>query len=74
MGVQCGIAQGLERWGVLTAIYLGNGIGRTVGGTLALVIDPSPTSVMVGIAIGSWLPVVAGLDIVRGHNASRTSC
>lgn len=67
MGAQCGIAQGLERWRLLTAIYLGNGIGRLVGGTFAMVVEPSPTSAMVGIAIGSWLPVLAGVQTLRGR-------
>ena len=67
MGAQCGIAQGLEQWGVLTAIYLGNGIGRLAGGTVAMLIDPSPTSAMIGIAVGSWLAVVAGAPTLRGR-------
>jgi len=60
MGAQAGIAQGTQQWRVLTAIYAGNGIGRMVGGTGAVLIDPSVTSAMLGLAIGSWLPVVAG--------------
>lgn len=67
MGAWCGIAQGLEQWGTLTAIYLGNGIGRLVGGTVALLIEPTPTSAMVGIAIGSWLPVLAGGRLLAEH-------
>ncbi|REK70344.1 polysaccharide biosynthesis protein [Aeromicrobium endophyticum] len=67
MGTLSGIAQGQSRWGTLTAIYLGNGVGRLVGGTVAMLIDPSPTSAMVGIAIGSWLPIVAGAPLMIGH-------
>lgn len=67
MGAQCGIAQGLERWGMLTAIYLGNGFGRLVGGTIAMVIAPNPTSAMVGIAVGSWVPVAVGAKLLVGH-------
>jgi O-antigen/teichoic acid export membrane protein len=70
MGAQCGVAQGLEQWGLLTALYLGNGVGRLVGGTVAMLITPTPTSAMVGIAIGSWLPVVVGAPILRGRWAS----
>lgn len=69
MGAQCGIAQGQEKWGALTAIYLGNGIGRLVGGTIGLVISATPTSAMVGLAIGSWLPVLAGARLLTGHGS-----
>lgn len=67
MGAQAGIAQGTARWGSLTAIYLGNGIGRLTGGTVALIISPTTTSAMIGIAIGSWTPVVAGARMLMGH-------
>ncbi|MCW2798733.1 MAG: polysaccharide biosynthesis protein, partial [Aeromicrobium sp.] len=69
MGAQAGIAQGTSRWGSLTAIYLGNGIGRLTGGTIALIISPTTTSAMIGIAIGSWTPVVAGARMLLGHHA-----
>lgn len=65
MGAQAGIAQGTQRWSVLTAIYAGNGIGRMLGGTVALLIDTSVVSAMVGIAVGSWLPVVAGASMLK---------
>lgn len=64
MGAQSGIAQGLERWGVLTAIYLSNGLGRLAGGVVGMLIDPTPTSAMIGIAVGSWLPVLAGSQLL----------
>jgi O-antigen/teichoic acid export membrane protein len=67
MGAQSGIAQGTTRWGFLTAIYIGNGLGRMVGGTVALLISPTPTSAMIGIAIGAWTPVLAGVHLLRGH-------
>ena len=67
MGAQAGIAQGTSRWGFLTAIYIGNGLGRMVGGTVALLISPTPTSAMIGIAIGAWTPVLAGVYLLRGH-------
>ena len=70
MGAQSGIAQGTSRWGFLTAIYIGNGLGRTVGGTVALLISPTPTSAMIGIAIGAWTPVLAGVHLLRGHLTS----
>lgn len=72
MGAQSGIAQGQERWGALTAIYVGNGIGRLVGGTVGLLISATPTSAMIGLAIGSWLPVLAGAKLLVGHGTSGT--
>lgn len=65
MGAQAGIAQGTQQWKVLTAIYAGNGVGRMLGGTIAIIIDPSVISAMIGIAIGSWLPVAAGWSMLR---------
>ena len=67
MGAQSGIAQGTSRWGLLTAIYVGNGLGRMVGGTVGLLISPTPTAAMIGIAIGAWTPVLAGVSLLRGH-------
>lgn len=60
MGGFVGIAQGSERWGVVTAIGLANGFGRLVGGVIALVIHPSVVSAMLGVAIGAWMPVIVG--------------
>ncbi|MCW2769934.1 MAG: polysaccharide biosynthesis protein [Aeromicrobium sp.] len=69
MGAQAGVAQGTERWGSLTAIYLGNGFGRLIGGTAAMLISPTPVSAMVGIAVGSWLPVLVGARLLMGHSS-----
>ncbi len=68
MGAAAGVAQGTARWRSLTAIYLGNGVGRLTGGTVALVISPTTTSAMIGIAAGSWLPVLAGAKLLLGHS------
>lgn len=67
MGAQCGIAQGQEKWGALTAVYLGNGFGRLIGGTIGLLVAATPTSAMTGLAIGSWLPVLVGARLLVGH-------
>jgi O-antigen/teichoic acid export membrane protein len=67
MGAEAGVAQGTSRWSWLTAIYIGNGIGRLGGGTIGLLISPTPTAAMIGIAIGSWTPAVAGLPMFLGH-------
>ena len=71
MGAQSGVAQGTGRWGFLTAIFVGNGLGRLVGGTVALLISPTPTSAMIGIAIGAWTPVLAGAPVLLGHLVSQ---
>ena len=70
MGAQSGVAQGTARWGFLTAIYVGNGLGRLAGGTIALLISPTPTSAMIGIAIGAWTPVLAGAPMLFGRVAA----
>ncbi|MGA8988670.1 polysaccharide biosynthesis protein [Aeromicrobium sp.] len=67
MGAECGIAQGTSRWGALTAVYIGNGVGRLTGGSIALLISPTVNSAMIGIAIGSWLPALAGARLLVGH-------
>ncbi|MEH3067430.1 MAG: polysaccharide biosynthesis protein [Aeromicrobium erythreum] len=67
MGAQAGIAQGSERWRTLTGIYLANGFGRLLCGTIAVLVVPSATSAMVGIAVGAWAPVLVGLPLLRGH-------
>ena len=67
MGAEAGVAQGTSRWSWLTAIYIGNGVGRLGGGTIALLISPTPTAAMIGIAIGSWTPALAGLPMFLGH-------
>ena len=65
MGTLSGIAQGTSRWGSLTAVYVGNGLGRLVGGTVGLIVSPTPTAAMIGIAIGAWTPVIAGAPMLR---------
>lgn len=67
MGAESGIAQGTSQWAALTAIYVGNGFGRLLGGLAALLISPTVTSAMIGIAIGSWLPALAGARLMLGH-------
>jgi O-antigen/teichoic acid export membrane protein len=71
MGGFVGIAQGSERWGVVTAIGLANGFGRLIGGAAALIIDPSVTSAMVGVALGAWAPVLIGGTVLGIRSAGR---
>ncbi|MFT4189434.1 MAG: hypothetical protein QM621_12735 [Aeromicrobium sp.] len=67
MGAMAGVAQGSERWGSLAAVYLANGFGRLACGFVALLVEPSVTSVMLGFAVGAWAPVLAGLPQLRGR-------
>ena len=74
MGTLSGIAQGTSRWGSLTAVYIGNGLGRLVGGTVGMLVSPTPTAAMIGIAAGAWTPVIAGLPVLRSwHVRSGTA-
>lgn len=65
MGAQAGVAQGTSRWRRLSAVYAVSGLGRILGGGLGLVIAPSATGAMLGLALGAWLPVVAGVGLLR---------
>lgn len=75
MGAQAGIAQGTSRWKSLTAIYIANGVGRLAVGAVAIAIHPGVDSAMIGIALGAWLPVLAGtrLFALRKTASKQTS-
>lgn len=73
MGAQCGIAQGTARWRWITAIYLVNGLGRIVVGSIALLVSPTLMGAMIGIALGAWLPALVGSPLMRlGRTATPT--
>ncbi len=72
MGSQAGIAQGTRRWRSLTAIYVGNGVGRMLGGTAAIAIHPTVNSAMIGIAAGAFLPVIAGARLLTLAGAGKS--
>ena len=72
MGAGAGIAQGTGRWKVLSVIYVANGVGRLSGGVIALMINPTALSAMIGIAVGSLLPVLAAVPLMRSHGARPT--
>ena len=71
VGGQFGIAQGTERWPLLSLVYAVAGIGRVAGGATALVVSPDATSAMTGVAIGAWLPVLVALPLLRGVDLRR---
>jgi len=64
-GALMGVAQGTAQWRRLSIIFVGNGFGRLIAGVAALVIHPSATSAMIGLAVGAWLPVVLGAGLLR---------
>jgi O-antigen/teichoic acid export membrane protein len=73
MGGFIGIAQGAERWQVVTAIALANGFGRLLAGVVALLIHPSVVSALIGLAIGAWAPVLVGWRILGSRAVSDPS-
>lgn len=68
VGAQFGIAQGSERWRLLSGVYAVAGLGRVLGGATALAVTPTATSAMLGVAIGAWLPVLVGVRLLRGSD------
>ncbi len=65
MGAFAGIVQGERRWVPLALIYVAMGAGRVLGGTVALLVDPSLRSAMVGVAVGSLAPALLGSVFCR---------
>lgn len=70
LGGESGVAQGRNRWRLFALIQLANGMGRLVGGVVGLTINPTATSAMIGIAIGTWLPVVIGAPLLRSEGSA----
>lgn len=64
-GALMGVAQGTAQWRRLSLIFVGNGFGRLIGGVAALLVHPSATSAMIGLAVGAWLPVILGAGLLR---------
>ncbi|HSE71975.1 MAG TPA: oligosaccharide flippase family protein [Nocardioidaceae bacterium] len=74
MGAQAGILQGERRWLPLAGVYLAQGLGRIVFGTVALLVSPTATSAMVGVTVGAFLPIALGWYALRydGRRDRRT--
>ncbi|MFI5707995.1 lipopolysaccharide biosynthesis protein [Kribbella sp. NPDC051620] len=66
MGSQLGVLQGSERWTELAAMYTAVGVGRFAFGAGALVIHPSVTAAMIGVAVGAAVPPLVGSFLLRG--------
>lgn len=71
MGAYAGIVQGERRWTALAAIYLSMGVGRVAAGGIALVVDPSARSAMIGVAVASLVPLVVGWRLCSGGPEAR---
>lgn len=66
MGSQLGVLQGGQNWTELAAMYMAVGVGRFAFGAGALVIHPSLTSAMIGVAVGAAVPPLVGSFLLRG--------
>ena len=66
MGSQLGVLQGGQNWTELAAVYISVGVGRVVLGGGALLVHPSLTSAMAGVALGAVIPAVVGSFLLRG--------
>ena len=65
MGGQAGILQGERRWRPLAIIYLAVGFGRLAFGCAALALRPDTFGAMTGVALGAFVPAVAGWWTLR---------
>ena len=65
MGGQAGILQGERRWSPLAVIYLAMGLGRLAFGGAALVLRPDTLGAIAGVAIGAFVPAIAGWWTLR---------
>lgn len=73
MGAQAGIAQGTGQWTRLSAIYLASGLGRLFGGFAGMLVLPTATGAMFGLAVGGWLPVIAGIGLMRSSSTGESN-
>jgi O-antigen/teichoic acid export membrane protein len=65
MGAQAGVLQGERRWGALSLLFLGNGLGRVAVGVPLMLVWPTELAAFAGVAVGCWLPVVVGYIALR---------
>lgn len=72
MGGQAGVLQGEQRWGALSGIYLGIGLGRLAFAGVGMLIQPTAFGAMAGVAIGAWVPAIAGA-LALGHVGRRVA-
>jgi O-antigen/teichoic acid export membrane protein len=71
MGGQAGILQGERRWGPLAVVYVAAGLPRILLGTLLVLIEPTETAAMAGVALAAWAPVLVGWWVLRAPRPAR---
>lgn len=65
MGGQSGVLQGERRWLSLAVVYLAMGLARVVVGTACIVVSPTESSAMLGVALAMFAPALAGWLALR---------
>ncbi len=60
LGSYAGILQGRREWRLLTAVFVGLGLGRLVFGGAALLIEGSLPAAMTGLTVGAYVPALIG--------------
>jgi O-antigen/teichoic acid export membrane protein len=70
MGSQLGVLQGGQNWTELALVYTSTGIGRLAFGGIALLIHPSLTAAMLGLALGAAVPALLGGYLLRGSSGA----
>ena len=68
-GGQLGILQGERRWWPVAMIYLTTGVSRLAIGTALILWRPTELAAMVGVFLGTILPVVLGVYALRRNRA-----
>jgi O-antigen/teichoic acid export membrane protein len=74
-GSQLGLLQGAQRWRGFALLSVAFGVGRLLGGGVALWVSPTPLAAMTGVAVGALVPVGVGRLLLRAEAApgARTS-
>lgn len=65
MGGQAGVLQGERRWLSLAMVYLAMGLGRVVVATVCIVVSPTASAAMLGVALAMFAPAIAGWLALR---------
>ena len=68
-GGQAGILQGERRWLPLSLLYLALGVPRVVLGTVCMIVSPTETAAMVGVAGSLFVPIAVGWWALRRPRA-----
>jgi O-antigen/teichoic acid export membrane protein len=70
VGALAGLLQGEGRWWPLSAVFVAIGLARFAFGVLALTVSSSTASAMVGVAVGTVVPLAIGwFALSRRHTS-----